>query len=266
MSGETAAPPVLFTAVEGTATLTLNRPDKRNSLTRPMLLAMNEAVTRLAGGQDGVRVLLLTGSGAAFCAGQDLSEEEAFADASAVRALLDEFYAPLVRGLRSLPFPVIAAVNGIAAGAGIGLALACDIVLASQSASFVPSFTRIGLSPAAGASFLLPRRIGAARAMGAALLAEPIPAAQAEAWGLIWKAVPDNALIKLAHDLANRLKALPAQALALTKQSLQEGLEHGFDRQLEIESDLQGRAAETEDFREALSAFLEKRPPRFSGR
>jgi 2-(1,2-epoxy-1,2-dihydrophenyl)acetyl-CoA isomerase len=257
---------ILFAVADGRATLTLNRPDKRNSLTRAMLLAMNEAVTRLAAPDTNVRALLLTGSGTAFCAGQDLGESEVFTSGDAVGDLLDELYAPLVRGLRSLPFPVIAAVNGVAAGAGLGLALACDIVLAARSASFVPSFARMGLTPAAGASFHLPRLLGPARATALTLLAEPLSAEQAEAWGLIWKAVPDAELLPTANEIGTRLGALPAKALALAKEALQAGMEHGLDRQLEIEGDLQKRAVESDDFREALAAFHEKRPPRFTGR
>lgn len=263
---EADAASVLFAVADGRATLTLNRPDKRNSLTRPMLLAMNEAVTRLATEGSGVRALLLTGSGEAFCAGQDLGDAEAFADGEAVSDLIVELYAPLITGLRKLPFPVIAGVNGVAAGAGLGLALACDIVLAARSATFVPSFARMALAPAAGASFHLPRLLGPARAMALALLAEPLSATQAEAWGLIWKAVPDADLLAAANELGGRLAALPAGALALAKEAIQAGLEHGLDRQLEIEADLQARAVESADFREALAAFHEKRPPRFTGK
>ena len=250
---------------DGIARLTLNRPDKLNSFTRDMLSDLDDALTDIAGDGE-ARALVITGSGRAFCAGQDLREAGAVEDGAAVRAVVERLYNPAIRLLRSLQIPTLAAVNGIAAGAGAGLAMACDIAVAAQSASFALAFSRIGLIPDAGSSYFLPRLVGSARALGLALLAEPIDAETAAQWGLIWKAVPDSEFPQAVAGLADRLAQLPTAAIALTKQALNGGGHHSLDQQLALEAELQGRAAETEDFQEGVRAFLEKRSPRFIGR
>jgi 2-(1,2-epoxy-1,2-dihydrophenyl)acetyl-CoA isomerase len=245
--------------------LTLNRPEKLNSFTRDMLSALDDALTDIAN-DDEARALVITGSGRAFCAGQDLREAGAVEDGAAVRAVVERLYNPAIRLLRSLQIPVLAAVNGIAAGAGASLAIACDLVIAAESASFVQAFSKIGLVPDAGGSYFMPRLVGSARALGLALLAEPVDAKTAAQWGLIWKAVPDADFAKEIDATAERLAQLPTAAVALTKQALNGSGHHSLEQQLALEAELQGQAAETEDFQEGLKAFLEKRNPRFIGR
>lgn len=245
--------------------ITLNRPDKLNSFTRDMLSELDDALTDIANDAE-ARVLVITGSGRAFCAGQDLREAGAVEDGAAVRAVVERLYNPAIRLLRSLQIPVLAAVNGIAAGAGASLAIACDLVIAAESASFVQAFSKIGLVPDAGGSYFMPRLVGSARALGLALLAEPVDARTAAQWGLIWKAVPDADFAKEIAATAERLAQLPTAAVALTKQALNASGHHSLEQQLALEAELQGQAAETEDFQEGLKAFLEKRGPRFIGR
>jgi 2-(1,2-epoxy-1,2-dihydrophenyl)acetyl-CoA isomerase len=245
--------------------ITLNRPDKLNSFTRAMLSEFGDALTDIAA-DDEARALVITGSGRAFSAGQDLREAEAVEDGAAVRAVVERLYNPAVRLLRSLQIPVLAAVNGIAAGAGANLAVACDLVIAAESASFVQAFARIGLVPDAGGSYFVPRLVGHARALGMALLAEPIDAKTAADWGLIWKAVPDADFAATIDATAARLAALPTAAIALMKQAINASGHHSLEQQLALEAELQGRAAETEDFQEGVRAFLEKRNARFIGR
>ncbi|HVM85273.1 MAG TPA: enoyl-CoA hydratase-related protein [Candidatus Binatia bacterium] len=256
---------VLLERTGGIRRLTLNRPDKLNSFTRAMLSELGDALSDIAG-DDEARVLVVTGAGRAFSAGQDLREAEAIEDGAAVRAVVERLYNPVVRQLRSLQIPVLAAVNGIAAGAGASLAVACDLVIAAESASFVQAFAKIGLVPDAGASYLVPRLIGQARALGLALLAEPIDARTAESWGLIWKAVPDAAFAETVEATAARLSQSPTAAIALMKQALNASGHHSLEQQLALEAELQARAAETEDFQEGVRSFLEKRAPRFIGR
>jgi len=209
------------------------------------------------------RALLLTGAGRGFCAGQDLTE---IADArpAEIGELLEN-YNPLILKLRGLPIPVVCAVNGVAAGAGANLALACDIVLAARSASFVQAFAKIGLVPDCGGTWLLPRLVGEARARALSMLADPVPAETAAAWGMIWRAVPDEALMAEAEALAARLAAGPTAALGLIKQALDESAINEFEDQLDLEAELQEEAAENPDYAEGLRAFLEKRPPSFTG-
>ena len=245
--------------------ITLNRPDKLNSFTRDMLAELDDALTDIAA-DDEARALVITGAGRAFCAGQDLREAGAVEDGAAVRAVVERLYNPAIRLLRSLQIPVLAAVNGIAAGAGASLAIACDLVLAAESASFVQAFSRIGLVPDAGGSYFMPRLIGSARALGLALLAEPVDAKTAAQWGLIWKAVPDSDFPAAVDSMAERLAQLPTAAVALTKQALNASGHHSLEQQLALEAELQGQAAETEDFQEGVRAFQEKRNPRFIGR
>jgi 2-(1,2-epoxy-1,2-dihydrophenyl)acetyl-CoA isomerase len=258
---------ILFEIAGNVATLTLNRPDKLNSFTSAMHRELRDAVQQVRDDAS-VRVLLITGAGRGFCAGQDLSERVMSGDAADfdVGATLEEYYNPLVLGLRALPVPVVCAVNGVAAGAGANFALAADVVIAARSAKFLEAFARIGLIPDAGGTYVLPRLVGAARAMGLSMLAEPISAEQAEAWGLIWKCVDDEQLGHEAAKLTSALAAGPTRAYALIKQALYASSSNTAEAQLALEARLQREAGKTADFKEGVKAFLEKRPARFVGR
>jgi 2-(1,2-epoxy-1,2-dihydrophenyl)acetyl-CoA isomerase len=245
--------------------LTLNRPDKLNSFTREMLSEIGDALTEIEADAE-ARALVITGAGRAFCAGQDLREAAAVEDGNAVRAVIERHYNPMIRLLRSLHIPVMAAVNGVAAGAGASFAIAADLVLATQSASFNFAFSRIGLIPDAGATYFVPRLVGHARALGLALLGDAVSAETAAAWGLIWQSIPDAEFGPAVDSMAQRLAALPTSAVALMKQAVSAGEHHSLEQQLALEAELQSRAAETEDFQEGRAAFLEKRSPRFTGR
>ena len=253
---------ILIDTRPGYRVITLNRPERLNALTVEMADALMAALDA-AEADKGCRAVLLTGAGRGFCAGQDLT---AIVEASSneIADLLDH-YNPLIRRLRALPLPVVCAVNGVAAGAGANLALACDIVLAAQSASFVQAFAKIGLIPDCGGTWFLPRLVGTARARALAMLADPLPAETAAEWGMIWRAVADERLMDEAHALAARLASGPTAALALAKQALEESAGNDLDRQLDLERDLQAEAAATPDHAQGLRAFLEKRPPAFGG-
>lgn len=243
--------------------ITLNRPDRLNALTIEMADVLTAALDAAAADKS-CRALMLTGAGRGFCAGQDLTEM-AGASPEQVAMLLDHYH-PIIEKLRELPIPVVAAVNGVAAGAGANLALACDIVLAADSATFVQAFTRIGLVPDCGGTWFLPRLVGVARARALMMLAEPLPATAAAAWGLIWRTVHDDRLMPEAHELTARLAAGPTVALGLIKQALDKGAGNTLEHQLDVERDLQLEAAETPDHAEGVRAFHEKRPPVFTGR
>jgi 2-(1,2-epoxy-1,2-dihydrophenyl)acetyl-CoA isomerase len=247
------------------ARITLNRPDRINSLTLQMLGEFSTALTDLDGDET-VRAVVITGAGRGFCAGQDLTDHAAIDDTRAIRSVVERHYNPVIRQIRSLPQPVIAAVNGVAAGAGCSLALACDITVATQSAKFVNAFVNIGLIPDAGGSYFLPRLIGQARALGMTLLGEPVDAKIAAEWGLIWKAVPDADFAGEVDALAHRLAEMPTAAIGLIKHAINVSGHHSLEQQLAVEAELQASAAETEDYQEGRAAFLEKRKPRFFGR
>lgn len=258
-------PTILLDTSGPIARLTLNRPDKLNSLTRSMLADLRSALATVAATKH-VRVLVLTGAGRAFCAGQFLGELEAFADPPSVETQIRDFYNPVVRALRDMPMPVLAAVNGIAAGAGCSLALACDIAVATRSASFLMAFSRVGLVPDAGSTYMLPRIVGSARALGLAMLGEPVPAETAALWGLVFEAVRDEAFVARVEEIAKSLAAKPTQALVLTRRAILRGETETFDAQLDREAKFQAEAIATADAKEGIAAFREKREPVFSGR
>jgi 2-(1,2-epoxy-1,2-dihydrophenyl)acetyl-CoA isomerase len=246
--------------------ITLNRPDRLNAFNDAMHVALRTAIAA-AETDENCRALLITGAGRGFCAGQDLNDRVVKPDEKpAPSNSLEQHYNPLVRKLRELPFPVIAAVNGVAAGAGCNIALACDIVVAARSAKFIQSFARIGLVPDSGGTWVLPRLAGDARARGLALLAEPLSAETAEAWGLIWKCVDDADLRGEADKMCAHFAAAPTQGLALIKRALNVSSGNTLDAQLDLERDLQRLAHQTPDYAEGVRAFVEKRKPHFTGR
>lgn len=257
---------IQFDTAGGVATLTLNRPDKLNSFTVRMHQEVRQAMDEVAGAAD-IRCLLITGAGRGFCAGQDLSDRAVAqtGDRPDLGASLETWYNPLIRGLRALPKPVVCAVNGVAAGAGANLAFACDIVLAARSAVFIQAFCKLGLVPDSGGTWILPRLAGHARAMGLALLGDKLPAEQAEQWGLIWRVVDDEQIMTEARALADHLATQPTRGLGLIKQAINASLANDLDTQLDLERDLQRQAGLTADYREGVDAFLNKRPPRFTG-
>ena len=262
MSGES----ILVEQRAGYRVIILNRPDRLNAFNEAMHEALGLALDE-AQADESCRALMITGSGRGFCAGQDLSDRLARPGETVVLGdTLEKHYNPLVRKLRALAFPVVAAVNGIAAGAGCNIALACDIVLAARSASFIQSFARFGLVPDSGGTWTLPRLVGDARARGLALLAEPLPAEKAEAWGLIWKCVDDASIMAKAQHLCEHFAAAPTQGLALIKRALNESPGNSLDAQLDLERELQRAASLTPDYAEGVRAFLEKRKPNFTGR
>jgi 2-(1,2-epoxy-1,2-dihydrophenyl)acetyl-CoA isomerase len=257
---------ILFGLEAGIARLTFNRPERLNSFNTAMHAEVRAALAQLPG--SAARVLIITGAGRGFCAGQDLNDR-AVAPGGAAADLgesIERYYKPLVLALRSLPIPVIAAVNGVAAGAGANLALACDLVIAARSASFVQAFARLGLVPDSGGTWFLPRLIGTARALGLALLGEKLPAEQAAAWGLIWRCVEDAELGPAVEALAQGFAAAPTRGLARTKQAIYDSWGRTLTEQLDVERDYQAELGRTADYAEGVAAFGEKRTPRFSGR
>ncbi len=257
---------ILFEIQNGIARLTLNRPEKLNSFNVEMHEDVRNALERIE--QDGsARVLVITGTGRGFCAGQDLSDRAVAPGESVdLGASIEKYYSPLVRRLRALALPVICAVNGVAAGAGANLAFACDIVIAAKSASFIESFSKLGLVPDTGGTYFLPRLIGTARAMGFAVLGEKISAEQAAAWGLIWKCVNDAEFPSTIENLAAYFASAPTKGLARIKQAIYSSAGHSLDEQLDVEKDFQRELGYSADYREGVAAFLEKRTPRFTGK
>jgi 2-(1,2-epoxy-1,2-dihydrophenyl)acetyl-CoA isomerase len=247
----------------GIATITLNRPEALNSLTVPMKQELLAALRRVER-EASVRAVLLTGAGRAFCAGQDL-KERLQPDAAPLGVELRERYNPIISAMRSLPKPVVGAINGVAAGAGASLAMACDIRIASESASFALAFGRVGLVPDSGATWFLPRLVGASNAAEIALLGDSVTAADALRLGLVGRVVAADALVTEARAVAARLAAGAPRAMALTKRALDAAWDRDLDGALEYEAQLQDMAGRTKDHQEGMAAFLEKRPPRFSG-
>ncbi|MEP7182264.1 MAG: 2-(1,2-epoxy-1,2-dihydrophenyl)acetyl-CoA isomerase PaaG [Betaproteobacteria bacterium] len=258
---------LLFGIDGGIARLTLNRPDRLNSFNDAMHAEVRDALGRVRADAS-VRVLLLTGAGRGFCAGQDLSDRAVAPGAEPVDLgdSVERNYKPLVLALRALPLPVVCAVNGVAAGAGANLALACDLVIAAKSASFIQPFCKLGLIPDTGGTYVLPRLLGTARAMGVALLGEKIGAEQAAQWGLIWQCVDDADLPAVTDKLLAHFAQAPTRGLARTKQALYASPAHTLDQQLDLERDLMRELGASDDYREGVAAFLAKRPPRFTGR
>jgi 2-(1,2-epoxy-1,2-dihydrophenyl)acetyl-CoA isomerase len=260
-------PSILVSHHGGVLAITLNRPEKLNALNPEMHRLLREAFERAAS-DAGVRSVLLTGAGRGFCTGQDLSERKLAPGAAPIdlSISLGSNYNPLVRRMRALPKPIVCAVNGVAAGAGANLALSCDIVLAARSASFVQSFCRLGLVPDSGGTYYLPRLVGAARAMGLAMLGDKLSAEDAERWGLIWKAVDDDALAGESSSLAETLAKGPTKGYGLIKKALLASPGNSLDAQLDLERDVQREAGFSEDYREGVAAFLDKRTPVYKGK
>jgi 2-(1,2-epoxy-1,2-dihydrophenyl)acetyl-CoA isomerase len=254
---------IIVEQADGIARITLNRPDRLNSFTRAMHAELRDALAKLGD----ARVVVLTGAGRGFCAGQDLNDRAvAPGEAVDLGETVEESWNPLIRTLASMRQPVIARVNGVAAGAGANIALACDLVVAAKSAKFIQSFSALGLIPDSGGSWHLPRLVGQARALGLALTGEPLPAEKAAEWGLIWKAVDDDALDAEVDGLAAKLASLPPLGLAAIKQIIRTSGSRTLDEELDLQRDEMRRLGFTEDYREGVAAFLEKRPARFKGK
>ncbi|SFE67025.1 2-(1,2-epoxy-1,2-dihydrophenyl)acetyl-CoA isomerase PaaG [Roseivivax sediminis] len=259
--------PVLTRLEGGVLEITLNRPETLNAFNEAMHLGLRAAFDR-ANVEPEIRAVLLTGAGRAFSSGQDLGDRDPrnWTEPPNLGRTLETFYNPLMRRIRGLDKPVVAAVNGVAAGAGANIALACDIVLAARSARFIEAFAKVGLVPDAGGTWMLPHLIGEARAKAIALTGEPVGAEDAAAWGMIWKAVEDDALMEEARALAARLAGGPTLGLGMTKRLIQGAAQRDFDTQLDAERDSQAKAGRSADYAEGVTAFLEKRAPRFQGK
>lgn len=256
---------IIFSLAGGIARITLNRPDRLNSFSVEMHLELRDVLARTRDGH--ARVLLLSGAGRAFCAGQDLSERNVMTVGEPVDLghTIETYYTPLILELRALEMPVICAVNGVAAGAGASIALACDIVMAARSASFIQAFCKLGLVPDAGGTWVLPRLVGTARAMGLAMLGDKLSAEQAADWGLIWKCVDDDKLMAEAEKLAVHFSTAPTKGLARTKQAIYASSGNSLEQQLELERASQQELGFGHDYREGVAAFMEKRRPNFRG-
>lgn len=253
-----------FSIESAVARLTLARPDQLNAFTVQMHAEVAQALEQVETDRS-IRVLLITGAGRAFCAGQDLGERHVDAGPLDLGSNIEKYYNPLIRRLTALPVPVVCAVNGVAAGAGVNLALACDITLARKSAKFVQAFSAIGLVPDAGGTWNLPRAIGQTRALGFVLSGEPLSAERAEAWGMIWKAVDDESFEAEVEALVRRLATGPTRGLVNAKQAIRAASTSTLTQQLDLERDLQRACGLTDDYREGVTAFKKKRAPHFTG-
>lgn len=257
---------ILSVVEHGVASITLNRPDVLNSFNRRMAEELLQALNAAAADRD-VRAVLLTGAGRGFCAGQDLSEATAgVRNSMDLGDIVKTRYIPIVKAIRGMEKPVVCAVNGVAAGAGANLALACDLVIAAEDAAFIQSFSKVGLVPDTAGTFFLPRLVGPARATALMMLAEKVPATKALEWGMLYQVVPPTVLLETAMALAKHLATMPTKGLALIKQALNASLGNTLNEQLDVEADAQGQAGRTEDFAEGVKAFLEKRKPVYTGR
>ncbi|MGE3476336.1 MAG: 2-(1,2-epoxy-1,2-dihydrophenyl)acetyl-CoA isomerase PaaG [Rhodospirillaceae bacterium] len=257
---------IIFSIEDGVARLTLNRPDRLNSFTVQMHKEVAAALTEVETNQA-ARVLVLTGAGRGFCAGQDLNDRAVAPGAEPVDLghSVETYYGPLIKRLSNLRMPVICAVNGVAAGAGANIAVACDIVIAAKSAKFIESFANIGLIPDSGGTWHLAKHVGQARALGMALTGDPIPAETAAAWGLIWKCVDDDKLAEEVNVLAAKFGQGPTRGLAATKAAIRAAWTKPLDAELDIERDLMRELGRSHDYLEGVSAFMEKRKPKFTG-
>ena len=255
---------ILFQISEGVATITLNRPDKLNAFDREMALLFQQKLDEAASLHE-VRCVVITGAGKGFSAGQDLAELTG-SNPPSMSQILSEHYNPIVTRIRNLPKPVVAAVNGVAAGAGANIALCCDIVVAKSSASFIQAFSKIGLIPDSGGTFFLPRLIGLQKAAALTMLGDKISAAEAEKLGMIYRCIEDDAFDETARKLCIQLAQMPTRGLALTKHVLNQSLSNNLETQLMLEDKMQQEAALTYDYREGVEAFLQKRTPKFEGR
>ncbi len=257
---------ILYEVANSVACLTLNRPDSLNSFTADMHAEVAEVLAAAADDAD-IRAVVITGAGRGFCAGQDLNDRNvAPGERIDLGDSVEKFYNPLIRRITAMPKPVICAVNGVAAGAGANIALACDLVFAARSAKFVESFAMLGLIPDSGGTWHLPRLVGMARAKGMAMLMPKISAEQAKEWGLIWEVVDDEELLSTVMTLAEHLATQPTLGFAMTKQAFAASMTHSLDQQLELEKELMRKAGFTEDYAEGVKAFLEKRTPEYKGR
>lgn len=252
---------LLITEADGVATITLNRPDKLNSFTAKLHADLLD-VLRTVDAYSEIRCIVLTGAGKGFCAGQDLGD----LDMNNLQSVLEKQYNPLLRQIAAMQTPIIACVNGVAAGAGANVALNCDIVLAAKSAKFIQSFSQIGLVPDGGGSWVLPRLIGQARAMALVMTAEPVLATDAQTMGMIYKAIDDDQLLSATNELANKLAKMPTTALALIRNMMRQSTTNTLDEQLNIERDFQHLASQTSDFKEGVDAFMNKRKPVYTGK
>ena len=257
---------IRFEVQSGIARLTLNRPDKLNSFIGAMHGELRTALDTVQNDKS-IRVLVLTGAGRAFCAGQDLGDPEMAMTPNApdIGNVVEKYYRPLILSLQNLRVPTVAAVNGIAAGAGASVALACDLVIAARSASFLQAFSKIGLCPDTGGTWFLPQRVGMARAMGLAMLADKLPAEKAAEWGLIWQVVDDAELATTVDKLAAQLATMPTKALVRTRQALHAAPTHTLEQQLAMEGGFMRELGWSPDYAEGVAAFLEKRAPQFTG-
>ncbi len=257
--------PIIFEKIGTIGKITLNRPDKYNSFTRELALRFQESLETCKE-DDEIRAIYITGAGKAFCAGQDLGEVTRAEDAPSLSTIICEHLNPIVSLIREIEKPVVCAVNGVAAGAGANLALACDITVASEKASFIQAFSKIGLIPDTGGTFFLPRLIGMQKATAYMMLGEKISAQEAERVGMIYQCLEASTFVETSWKLAEKLAAMPTKGLGYTKRALNQALGNDLDRQLAIEEQIQSSAGMTEDYKEGVQAFLEKRKPVFKGK